>query len=107
MWELLKRLKPMSQAPWLLIGDFNEAMWSFEHFSARKRPERQMLDFREVLSHCDVHDLGFTGVPWTFDNKQAGGRNVKVRLDRARGSLIELDELVSWGEIKSLGHLPL
>jgi hypothetical protein len=24
MWEVLKRLKPISAAPWLLIGDFNE-----------------------------------------------------------------------------------
>jgi hypothetical protein len=30
MWELLKRLKPLYGAPWMLIGDFNEAMWSFE-----------------------------------------------------------------------------
>jgi hypothetical protein len=45
-----------------------------------------MLDFREVLSHCDVNDLGFSGVPWTFNNKQTRGRNVKVRLDSAVAS---------------------
>nr|XP_051205578.1 uncharacterized protein LOC127319648 [Lolium perenne] len=45
-----------------------------------------MQDFREVLSFCDVHDIGFSGVPWTFDNKQRGERNVKVRLDRAVAS---------------------
>jgi hypothetical protein len=42
-----------------------------------------MLDFREILSHCDLHDLDFRGKPWTFDNKQAGERNVRVRLNRA------------------------
>jgi hypothetical protein len=68
MWELIRRIKPRSQAPWLMIGDFNEAMWSVEHFSARQN-ERQMLYFREVLSHCDLHDLGFIGLPWTYDNK--------------------------------------
>jgi hypothetical protein len=31
MWELIRRIKPRSHAPWLMIGDFNEAMWSFEH----------------------------------------------------------------------------
>jgi hypothetical protein len=45
-----------------------------------------MLEFRETLSFCDLHDLGFTGMPWTFDNKQRGERNVKVRLDRAVAS---------------------
>jgi hypothetical protein len=42
MWELLRRLKPVSQAPWMLIGDFNEALWSFEHFSTRRRLDKQM-----------------------------------------------------------------
>lgn len=42
-----------------------------------------MMDFREVLSHYDLHDLGFSGLPWTYNNNQAGDRNVRVRLDRA------------------------
>ena len=86
MWELIRRIKPRTAAPWLMIGDFNETMWSFEHFSKRRRPERQMFDFREILSYCDLHDLGFSGIPWTYDNKQEGERNVKVRLDRAVAS---------------------
>jgi hypothetical protein len=86
IWELLRRLKPMSEAPWMLIGDFNEAMWSFEQFSSRRRPKRQMSDFRDVLADCEVFDLRFSGVPWTFDNKQAGNKNVKVRLDRVVAS---------------------
>jgi hypothetical protein len=27
--------------------------------------------------------LGFTGLPWTYDNKQDGPKNVKSRIDRA------------------------
>jgi hypothetical protein len=65
MWELLRRLKPISQTPWMLMGDFNEALWPFEHLSTRKRPQGQLQEFREVLEYCDVHDLGFKGVPWT------------------------------------------
>jgi hypothetical protein len=66
-----------------MIGDFNEAMWQEEHFSLSKRSERLMRDFRELLSHCDLHDIGFVGSAWTFDNKRKGDHNVKVRLDRA------------------------
>jgi hypothetical protein len=72
MWELLKRIKPVSCAPWLLIGDFNEVMWPFEHFSVRRRLEKQMMDFRDILTYCDVHDIGFSGMPWTYGNKQRG-----------------------------------
>jgi hypothetical protein len=50
MWKLLERLKNCSYAPWLVIGDFNEVMWKFEHLSSRRRPARQMLDFCEVRS---------------------------------------------------------
>jgi hypothetical protein len=81
MWELIKRIKPCQQAPWMMIGDFNEVMWFFEHFANRPRPAKQMLDFREVLSHCDLHCIGFSGLPWTYNNKQKGDRNVRVRLD--------------------------
>jgi hypothetical protein len=86
MWELIRRIKPRSQAPWMMIGDFNKVMWSFEHFSNRRRLAKQMLDFREVLSHYDLHDIGFTGLPWTYDNKQKGDSNVRVRLDQVVAS---------------------
>jgi hypothetical protein len=87
MWTLWKRIKNNSAEPSVMLGDFNEAMWQAEHFSNTKRSERQMLDFGEALSFYDLHDLGFTGMPWTFDNKQRGDRNVKVRLDCAMASL--------------------
>jgi endonuclease/exonuclease/phosphatase family metal-dependent hydrolase len=86
MWDLLRWLKSNSQEPWLMLGDFNEVLWDFEHFSARHRPERQMVDFREILSHCDLHDLGFSRFPWTYDNKQRGESNVQVRLDHVVAS---------------------
>jgi exonuclease III len=83
MWETLHRLRTVSNLPWLVLGDFNEAMWGFEHFSAHSRPARQMEDFRDVLAFCDLHDLGFCGLPYTWDNGRAGRANVRVRLDRA------------------------
>jgi hypothetical protein len=51
-----------------MMGDFNEATWQEEHFSHIALSEKLMLDFREVLSHCDLRDNGFVGTPWTFDN---------------------------------------
>jgi hypothetical protein len=63
------------------MGDFNEVMWRFEHFSNTRRGERQMEDFREVLKICDLHNIGFSRLPWTFDNMRGGSQNVKVRLE--------------------------
>jgi hypothetical protein len=82
MWNLLTRIKPLLPGPWCMLGDFNECLWQEEHFSAHRRSEKQMADFREALSQCDLYDLGFVGKPWTFDNQQEGNKNVRVRLDR-------------------------
>jgi hypothetical protein len=37
------------------MGDFNESMWHYEHFLETPRSERQMMDFREVLSVDGEH----------------------------------------------------
>jgi hypothetical protein len=42
-----------------------------------------MDEFRDVLSFCDLHDLGFSGLPYAWDNGRSGGANVQVKLDRA------------------------
>jgi hypothetical protein len=83
MWTLIPRIKLDVEEPWLMVGDFNETMWQHKHISATRRNERQMTDFREVLSQCNLYDLGFVGLPWTYNNKQKGIKNVRVRLDRA------------------------
>jgi hypothetical protein len=34
MWEMLRHLKNMRNEAWLVLGDFNECQWGFEHFFA-------------------------------------------------------------------------
>jgi exonuclease III len=38
--------------------------------------------FRDAVDGCGFVDLGFIGLPWTWDNMQERERNIKVRLDR-------------------------
>jgi hypothetical protein len=83
MWDTIRDLKTQSDLPWLLMGDFNEVLWQEEHLSQHQRPVNQMEAFREVLFDCNLSDLGFAGVPYTYDNRRQGRANVKVRLDRA------------------------
>ena len=45
MWTKLQNLKTVIDLPWLVIGDFNEAMWDSEHFLVTPRAESQMIAF--------------------------------------------------------------
>jgi hypothetical protein len=40
MWDLMCTLCGEWLGPWTLMGDFNEAMWQYEHFSKTPRSER-------------------------------------------------------------------
>lgn len=44
-----------------------------------------MASFRQAVDDCRFTDLGYSRLPYTWDNRQEGERNVKVRLDRALG----------------------
>jgi hypothetical protein len=83
VWSQLQAMRGTSNLPWLVVGDFNEALWQFEHLTHTPRSETQMMAFRDTLQMCGLVDLGFMGVPFTYYNKRQGNRNVKVRLDRA------------------------
>ncbi|XP_040385781.1 uncharacterized protein LOC121056051 [Oryza brachyantha] len=64
-------------------GDFNEILDASEQFGGVGRLERQMDGFRDAVAVCGFHNLGFVGLPYTWDNRQKCDKNIKVRLDRA------------------------
>lgn len=85
-WECIRMLKGSSSLPWLCMGDFNETLHASEQFGGIGRSEQQMEGFREAVSFCGLTDLGFIGLPYTWDNRQDAHHNIKVRLDRGLAS---------------------
>jgi hypothetical protein len=81
-WELLRRLKGMSNRMWLVMGDFNEITSSDEKQGKLFRCPSQMAAFREVLNDCSLTDLGFHGYEFTWTNNRNQGECVDERLDR-------------------------
>ena len=69
-WRFMRTLFGIQHQAWMCVGDFNETLYGTEHFSRTSRPEWQMRGFREVVDHCSFQDLGWRGVPFTWDNKQ-------------------------------------
>jgi hypothetical protein len=82
-WDAIWYLRAQDNLPWICAGDFNEAMFQTDQLGGNNRSFAQMEDFRDCLADCGLVDLGFSGYPYTWDNKRDGAENVQVRLDRA------------------------
>jgi hypothetical protein len=79
---------------WMMIGNFHKVMWSSELFSNQRCMAKQMLDFREVLSHCGpmiLVSLDFHGLLIT--NRWVRGIYVFDWI--ARGGVTKLESMVS------------
>lgn len=103
-WDLLKLLKSRSNLPWLCVGDFNEVLHANEQFGGQGRSERQMDGFRDAVDFCGLSDLGYIGLPYTWDNRQEDGSNIKVRLDRglANSSFMNLFNSVKVWHVQTI-----
>ena len=77
-WGYLRNLKQQTDLPWIVIGDFNEILYSHEKEGGAPRPLRMMQAFRDSLSECGLEDMGYEGDQFTWRR-----RRVRERLDRA------------------------
>jgi hypothetical protein len=83
-WDKLRELNQSSNLPWVIIGDFNEILYSHEKEGGNPKSQGCMQGFRDALVDCGLEDLGHIGYPFTWRS----GR-IRERLDRAvaNGSL--------------------
>jgi hypothetical protein len=80
----MKQMRSDNFLPWVCIGDFNEILKKEEQFGPNIREEYLMEGFREAVDVCQLCDMGYIGLDWTFKKTVAG--LVRVHLDRALAS---------------------
>jgi hypothetical protein len=68
MWEVLRRLKPISLESWLLIVILMKHCGLLSIFG---KEMTWTSIVREVMVQCDVFDIGLSSVPWTFVKRGA------------------------------------
>ena len=68
--------------PWIVFGNFNEIVYSYEKSKGLARDGKQMANFRDCLDRCGLFDLGFVGQRFTWCNGWHGDQRTKLRLDR-------------------------
>uniref|UniRef100_A0A8R7VD44 Endonuclease/exonuclease/phosphatase family protein n=1 Tax=Triticum urartu TaxID=4572 RepID=A0A8R7VD44_TRIUA len=48
-WQCLRELKAVCDMPWVVIGDMNDIMFSFEKEGGNARPSNFMTAFRDAV----------------------------------------------------------
>ena len=90
-WALLDKLHDMDSLSWLSMGDYNEIVSLEEKSGQAMGSMTRLRDFGDVLNRCELVDLGFRGVPFTWDNRRDGDALVMKRLDRAVANVRWMD----------------
>ncbi|KAL3825323.1 hypothetical protein ACJIZ3_021352 [Penstemon smallii] len=85
-WQLLRRLASLSNKPWLCAGDFNAMLSTSEKSGGQIASFRNITDFADCLRDSELHDLGYSGYPFTWTNNWPHPHTVRERIDRACAS---------------------
>lgn len=78
VWNLLRNIAVIVKEPWLVVEDFNSYLFSHEKNRVGLPNFYVMRRFADCLCDCCLQDLGFVGLPFTWER---GG--VKERSNRA------------------------
>lgn len=69
-------LKSQSDLPWICGDDFNETMWTSEKKGAELRDQNLMMAFRDTVDYCDLVDIDYMRVNYTWSGIRAAGMRV-------------------------------
>ncbi|KAK3030664.1 hypothetical protein RJ639_035868 [Escallonia herrerae] len=85
-WNNLSKMINSFAGPWLGIGDFNEILAISDKRGGRPYASPSHGGFPSVMLEKGLVDLGFSGNPFTWTNKQPLQANIRERLDRGLGN---------------------
>ncbi|XP_042059474.1 uncharacterized protein LOC121803977 [Salvia splendens] len=108
MWDKLRDLAvKLDGLPWLVGGDFNTFVSKDERQggSVRKKT-REMLDFAEVISDCQLLDIGADGPKFTWARGDTFERLDRVFLGEGWANLFESTSVMNLPRLLS-DHFPL
>lgn len=78
LWDDLRDIASSAEGhPWLVGGDFNTILHSYERLGSNTNRFMEMFDFGEMISDCELQDAGCEGEIFTWERQ-----GLKERLDR-------------------------
>lgn len=81
LWEYLENLRTQVSGPWLLLGDFNEILYSYEVFGGRFNQSRASF-FAQLMHQCHLLDIHCVGGLFTWRKNVYLVGHVRKKLDR-------------------------
>lgn len=69
-WVELRRIGATLFAPWLCLGDFNDIANHGEKLGGRRKYQRKIDEFNDLLADLHLEDIGFKGQTFTWSNNR-------------------------------------
>ena len=66
----LKVLADRHNLPWAVMGDFNDVVYGEEKWGGNGVCRRRVEEYTGYMNYCNLIDLGFTGLKFTWTNKR-------------------------------------
>nr|POF17280.1 hypothetical protein CFP56_18392 [Quercus suber] len=104
-WEMIRGLSRKFSLLWLCAGDFNEILKSHKKMGGAPRRESEMRAFRNMVDECELVNLWYTGLKFTWKGTRPCG-TVLERLDRAFANSLWLELNLAIRVQHFRAHLP-
>ncbi|KAK4280367.1 hypothetical protein QN277_011998 [Acacia crassicarpa] len=86
VWDAMRSVGAGLHDSWLAVGDFNDLLSQAEKEGGTPRTVWKIMNFQSMASDCNLMDLEFKGLRFTWCNNRLGAM-VRERLDRAFGNV--------------------
>lgn len=67
-WSMLRALAVRSSLSWCTIGNFNDLIMAIGKRGERNHPRNLLQGFSYAIVDCGLHDVGFQGEQFTWEN---------------------------------------
>lgn len=99
---MLRKLDQDQNLPWIVCGNFNEIMFSFEKSGGIQKEQGRMEAFRKALEKCQLVDIDYSEVWYTWERGNFSETNIRERLDRG----VANKKWINLFPLGSIQHLP-
>lgn len=88
LWLYIQQLGKVIGIMWVLIGDINQPLDSWDKRGGRPINRKMADKFWSTIDLCQMLDIGFQGSSYTWCNRRDKRANIQERIDRAWCNLL-------------------